>query len=165
MEYGPSPRVWGERAKYGGRLIESLATDLAAEEIKGLGDPRVLRDCRVLYRTYPQIRGTVSREMDRLDVPAIEAKATSKAIRGTVTRELPDAVPPEELLRLSWSKLQELMRLEDPWKRAFYELSWGMCFRLCSTCMRTTAFQTLKTPPSWNFHPLPPWAPRPSSAA
>ncbi len=30
--------------------------------MKGLDDPRILRDCRILYRLYPQIRGTLSRE-------------------------------------------------------------------------------------------------------
>jgi predicted nuclease of restriction endonuclease-like (RecB) superfamily len=30
-------------------------------------------------------------------------------------------LPGEEILRLSWTQLQELLRLDDPWKRAFYE--------------------------------------------
>lgn len=51
-----------DRAKYGQKLLESVAADLAKKEIKGLTDPRVLRDCRVLYRVYPQIRGSVTRE-------------------------------------------------------------------------------------------------------
>lgn len=110
-----------DRAKYGERLLESLANDLAARDVKGLGDPRTLRDCRVLYRAYPQIRGTVSRELALPNFPAIGEAATGGTIRETVSRELPPLLPAEDLLRLSWSKLQELMRLEDPWQRAFYE--------------------------------------------
>jgi len=28
---------------------------------------------------------------------------------------------PAQLLRLSWSQFQELIRIDDPWKRAFFE--------------------------------------------
>jgi predicted nuclease of restriction endonuclease-like (RecB) superfamily len=110
-----------DRAKYGERLLEALANDLTMREVKGLGDPRALRDCRVLYRAYPQIRGTASRELALPNLPEIEEDASRGKIRGTVSRELPPPLPAVELLRLSWSKLQELMRLEDPWQRAFYE--------------------------------------------
>ena len=51
-----------DRARYGARLLERLAADLGKRALKGLGDPRLLRDCRALYRLYPQIRGTLSRE-------------------------------------------------------------------------------------------------------
>ena len=70
-------------ANYGQKLLESVAADLAKKEIKGLTDPRVLRDCRVLYRVYPQIRGSV-------------------------TREFPTPLTLQELMRLSWTHLQEL---------------------------------------------------------
>ena len=73
-----------------------MAADLAKKEIKGLSDLRVLRDCRVLYRVYPQIRGSAA-------------------------RELPAPLALQELMRLSWTHLQELIRLNDPLQRAFYE--------------------------------------------
>ena len=53
-----------DRAKYGQKLLESVAADLAKKEITGLTDPRVLGDCRVLYRVYPQIRGSATRIED-----------------------------------------------------------------------------------------------------
>ena len=59
-----------DRAKYGAKLLESLAADLKQREVKGLGDPRVLRDCRTLYLSYPQIRGLVTRELERHSAPA-----------------------------------------------------------------------------------------------
>ena len=113
-----------DRAKYGQKLLESVAADLAQKEIKGLTDPRVLRDCRVLYRAYPQIRGSVTREFGAISPPpgTLDTLAvTRKRIRGSATRELPTPLALENLMRLSWTHLQELIRLDDPWQRAFYE--------------------------------------------
>ena len=62
---------------------------------------------------HPAIRGPLD--------PESTTPATETAIRGTVTRELPTPLSPQVLLAFSWSKLQELLRIEDPWKRAFYE--------------------------------------------
>ena len=110
------------RAKYGARLLERLAADIAARGGKGL-DARTLRDCRVLFERYPQIRGTVS---PKLLIPAPRAAVRSRktkavSIRGTVSPELPPPLEPPLLLQLSWAKLQELIRIDDSWKRAFYE--------------------------------------------
>jgi len=33
----------------------------------------------------------------------------------------PTPLAPDQILRLSWTHLIELLRLDDPWKRAFYE--------------------------------------------
>jgi len=43
------------------------------------------------------------------------------AIRGTLSPESPAALSPRLVLQFSWSQLQELTRLDDPLKRAFYE--------------------------------------------
>jgi predicted nuclease of restriction endonuclease-like (RecB) superfamily len=113
-----------DRAKYGQKLLESVAADLAQKEIKGLTDPRVLRDCRVLYRVYPQIRGSVTRELGTIALPSVireSATPAGKRIRGSATRELPTPLVLEDLMRLSWTHLQELIRIDDPWSRAFYE--------------------------------------------
>lgn len=113
-----------DRAKYGQKLLESVAADLAKKEIKGLTDPRVLRDCRIFYRVYPQISGSVTREFGMIALPPATPEtltATHKRIRGSATRELPTPLALEQLMRLSWTHLQELIRLDDPWQRAFYE--------------------------------------------
>lgn len=113
-----------DRAKYGQKLLETVAADLAQKEIKGLTDPRVLRDCRVLYRVYPQIRGSVTRELGIIALPAVTGETSTpagKRIRGSATRELPPPLVLEDLMRLSWTHLQELIRIDDPWSRAFYE--------------------------------------------
>ena len=130
-----------DRAKYGTRLLETLAEDLAKRNVKGLGDPRVLRDCRALYQGYPQIRGSLTRELTGsmllppptssndsraglIGAPvsrAMPSKTAPKPIRGSLTPELPTALEPAQVLRLSWTHLQELIRIDDPWKRAFFE--------------------------------------------
>ena len=115
-----------DRATYGARLLETLADDLKRRGLKGL-DFRTLRDCRMLAHTYPQIRGTVSPELPERLVPQIrgtvspEFKRHVSAMDGPATSKLPTPLSLPLLLRLSWSQLQELVRLDDPWKRAFFE--------------------------------------------
>lgn len=119
-----------DRAKYGTKLLERLAEDLANLNVKGLGDPRVLRDCRITYRIYPQIRGSLTPELETMiDLAQICGSVTrefkvqdnSAELRGSVPPGLPTPLSPHLLLRFSWTKLQELIRIDDPWKRAFYE--------------------------------------------
>lgn len=125
-----------DRAKYGERLLERLAEDIAAKGIKGL-DERSLRDCRTSYQVYPQIRGSLTPELIEhhalpemslvvnfeVEVisPTKQAPGNRKPIRGSLTPELPTPLSCEEILSLSWTKIQELIRISDPWKRAFFE--------------------------------------------
>lgn len=125
-----------DRAKYGERLLQRLAEDLIAKGIKGL-DERSLRDCRTAYQVYPQIRGAVSPELmgnhalpeislvvsveTEVLMPSRMALSNRKPIRGTLSPELPTPLSSEDILELSWSKIQELIRISDPWKRAFFE--------------------------------------------
>ena len=104
-----------DRAKYGARLLERLAQDLAARQIKGL-DQRGLRDCRLFYRLYPQIRGAVSPESGTDRALLISVTLSRKSMAAN-----PSPLPPEQLVLLSWSHFVELVRADDPWKRAFYE--------------------------------------------
>src|SRR5580704_577675 len=54
-----------------------------------------------------------------------ESTAMAGEISATASRKSPEQapppLPPEALVRLSWSHIVELLRLDDPWKRAFYE--------------------------------------------
>ena len=116
-----------DRAKYGERLLESLAKDLS---ISGL-EIRNLQNCRLLYAAYPQIRKTLSAEFPKRPVsgdtgPRMPVKLTTQtaeitAIQQTPSAECPTPLPPEMLLRLSWSHLVELIAIDEPWKRAFFE--------------------------------------------
>ena len=131
-----------DRAKYGTRLLETLAQDLKARGLKGL-DERSLLDCRSVYRLYPQIPGSVTPEFKTFGhgsvIPGSVTPELAKllrnqqvlsnesrrshavAIRGSLTPELPSALESAQVLRLSWTHLQELIRIDDPWKRAFFE--------------------------------------------
>jgi len=128
-----------DRAKYGTRLLESLAADLKASEIKGF-TAAVLRQCRLFCSHYPQIRQTLSVEFTATlnpgdavpripvtlspDSAAITSPGTIQSppsIRQTLSAELPTPLSSQALLQLSWSHLVELLAIEDPWKRAFFE--------------------------------------------
>lgn len=97
-----------DRAEYGARLLEEMATTLKAKGIKGLR-PRELNTCRKFYTTYPQIWRTVS------------------AISDTELEIVPELL----LSRLSYSHFIELLRTSDPLERLFYEVetiknNWGV---------------------------------------
>lgn len=87
----------------------------------------MLKNCRQFYRLYPQIRQCLAGEFERtVRLPAIrqspigecngDTAHESRTIAGSPT---PLAV--DHLLRLSWTHLIELIHLDEPWKRAFYE--------------------------------------------
>jgi predicted nuclease of restriction endonuclease-like (RecB) superfamily len=116
-----------DRAKYGAGLIQRVASDLKSRGIGGLG-ASMLKDCRTFYRLYPQIRQPAVGELPvggQLPIrqPLIGESAAieepSSAMRKLSAQPRP--LPPTVVLRLSWTHLLELIRLDDPWKRAFYE--------------------------------------------
>jgi predicted nuclease of restriction endonuclease-like (RecB) superfamily len=105
-----------DRARYGEQLLSNLATDLKAKGLKGLG-VSMLKNCRQFYRTYPQIRQSLSGQFGVIP--------SGSEIRQSVIGESDQglaALPPESLLRLSWTHFIELNRIDDSLKRAFYEI-------------------------------------------
>jgi predicted nuclease of restriction endonuclease-like (RecB) superfamily len=56
-----------------------------------------------------------------IDISQTVSGKSTPAIRGTASPDLPTPLSAEEILRFSWSQLQELIRIDDLWKRAFYE--------------------------------------------
>jgi len=114
-----------DRAKYGVRLLEKLAEDLESQNIKGMGltTPKL---CRLFVQAYPEIRQTLSDQSPMVNLPppirqTLSDEFRPSPIHGSVTRELPTPLESAQLLRLSWSQLQELVRIDDPCKRAFFE--------------------------------------------
>ncbi len=107
-----------DRAEYGEKLIEQVAKKI---NIKGLTKDGLWR-CKQFYDTYPQILATVSRELDNTFVQ------NNLEIIGTVSREFkPDPslpeIPSEKLLNnLSYSHFKELVKIENPLQRTFYEI-------------------------------------------
>ena len=98
-----------DRAAYGQKLLLQLARDLKKRRFPGCS-PEMLGRMRVFYRTYPQLRS----------MPTAQSEIPSPVVTKSGTA-LPTPLGGPTLLRLSWSHLIELMRLQDPWKRAFYE--------------------------------------------
>lgn len=118
-----------DRAQYGTGLLKSLAADLKQRKISGLG-VSMLKDCRTFYRLYPQIRQPAVGELSAtaslfpIGQPLVGqsiADLSAPQEAGENAKRLPPCLPPAALLRLSWTHLIELIRLDDPWKRAFYE--------------------------------------------
>jgi predicted nuclease of restriction endonuclease-like (RecB) superfamily len=105
-----------DRARYGEQLLSKLAADLKAHGLKGLGIS-MLKNCRQFYRIYPYLHPVVSGEFT--------AFSARPEIGQSMIGEFPQTrslLPPEQLLRLSWTHFIELIRIDDPLKRAFYEV-------------------------------------------
>ncbi len=132
-----------DRAKYGAGLLVRLSRDLKRKGVPGLSAD-VLERTRSFYLSYPQIGEKISATLSRklpapgaklaLEIsssPMTESEGNSQRtatpkISATLSRKLkptllPTPLSAEKLLLLSWSHLVEIIRLEDPWKRAFYE--------------------------------------------
>lgn len=134
-----------DRARYGERLVVSLANDLHKRGLQGFSLSN-LKSYRQLYKTYPQIGQSLSGFSGLKQLPEISQtlsglfsgatglrqiqqilsvessrKSDALTIRGTPSPELITPLSPQFVLRFSWSQLQELIRLDDPLKRAFYE--------------------------------------------
>lgn len=111
-----------DRARYGARLLERLAGDLAVRGIKGCSQDALER-MRSLFVIYPGIGLWISAPAVResLDPPPVRSLAISAPVVRKSSVPLPTPLDAETVLRLSWSHLIELLRLDDPWKRAFYE--------------------------------------------
>ena len=112
-----------DRAAYGAGLLSQLSRDLRQRDVKGVS-PDVLERMRLLYLRYPQLRTHISATMTR-NLPGASGPHNPRSISATPSRksEATDPTPlsGERLLEFSWSHLVELVRMDDPWKRAFYE--------------------------------------------
>jgi predicted nuclease of restriction endonuclease-like (RecB) superfamily len=110
-----------DRAQYGIHLLEKLS-----DSLQGCLDRcytgRYLGLCRQLFDAYPSIRKSVISESGIALLPRIlEPSVARPKTRKSVISEF--GVDPWTLIqRLSFSHLVELLALEDPLKRAFYEI-------------------------------------------
>lgn len=114
-----------DRAKYGQELLVKLS-----QQLKKSGEIeyhfRELRRCRTFYEVYPQIGGTLPPQSNLL--PLMQSSSSKKSkptavhkIGGTASPQL--GISSDKLLaNLSYSHFVELIELNDPLKRAFYEI-------------------------------------------
>ena len=116
-----------DRATYGQNLFARLSRDLK-KTASIQYHPRELRRCREFYVVYPQIGGTLSPRFAHV-IPTVIQKSLVSAstnagvpiIRGTASPEF--GFPAEHLVNsLSFSKFAELLPIDNPLKRTFYEV-------------------------------------------
>lgn len=102
-----------DRARYGERLLDELAHDLRRRIGKGF-TKRYLEIFRQFYRRYPIAQSLISQFGVSLPLPPSVSFSTldwqDDAYFARLLRELP------------WTHFIELIRMDDPLKRAFYEV-------------------------------------------
>jgi len=102
-----------DRAEYGENILVELSSRLRSMSIAGTGR-RQLYNYMAFYRAYPEIVQTMSAQLDggiaefpkKVRTPTAQSLAHSKSI----------------VENLSYSHLELLVGMEDPVKRAFYEI-------------------------------------------
>lgn len=119
-----------DRAKYGDKLLARLAEKCAT--IKGL-DERTFRNFRLFYLLYPQIRSLLANQIDSNPIRrSLTAELKNDTINdtfsiwGSLTSEfqLTEFQLKGELLvqSLSYTHFEQLIRINDSLKRAYYEM-------------------------------------------
>jgi hypothetical protein len=102
-----------DRAHYGDRLLESLSRDLRRRLGRGFGW-RNLETCRRFYLRYPISQSLIAKS----GVPL-----SPFPIRSTKALDWQDEAYFARLFQaLPWTHFIELLRIDDPLKRAFYEV-------------------------------------------
>jgi predicted nuclease of restriction endonuclease-like (RecB) superfamily len=102
-----------DRAEYGARLLDELARDLKRRIGKGF-TKRYLEMFRRFYLHYPIAKSLISQLGFRLPAPP------SVAFKPLDWQD--DDYFAQLFRRLPWTHFVELIRIDDPLKRAFYEL-------------------------------------------
>ena len=115
-----------DHAAYGTGLLKRLARDLAGAGVPGTSADN-LEKARRFYRIYPQFGPEIRDAASRMDfaLPSSTTLETPPAnFRDASRKSISEGLQPlaaGEVLRFTWSHVFELVRLDDPWKRAFYE--------------------------------------------
>lgn len=136
-----------DRAQYGARLFQNLAKELKSRNIKT--NERDLRGYRNFYGTYSlfvdfisylpaykqlaknslSIRGSLTSK-SQIPILGSVTQKSKKPIRGSVTPELQQSEIKEDetyytqiFTQISYTHFVELIKIKEPTKRKFYELS------------------------------------------
>ena len=113
-----------DRAKYGIQVLEYLGKELQ-KSLDRCYTARYLRLCRQLYATYPQIRKSLISKFGHLPKgkSMISELPTLLVIDDSAILSPQWLIPGDKLVEgLSFTHLVELIKLEDPMKRTFYEI-------------------------------------------
>jgi predicted nuclease of restriction endonuclease-like (RecB) superfamily len=108
-----------DRARYGDKLLAELAQALRDQAVSNVGK-RQLYSYLAFYRAYPQIVRTASAQSAQTLLPATVANKvrTASAPSPTLLATDPDTL----INRLSYSHFEQLVELDDPMQRVFYEV-------------------------------------------
>ncbi|MFH1706347.1 MAG: PDDEXK nuclease domain-containing protein [Planctomycetota bacterium] len=114
-----------DRAKYGTGLLKQLSADLQERGVNGCSR-QMLERMRLFYLLYPQLRPAISSPVVSISDKLFNIKALTKSsppvgVSHSGDKKQPIPLPADMLLRLSWTHLVDLLVIDDPWKRAFYE--------------------------------------------
>jgi predicted nuclease of restriction endonuclease-like (RecB) superfamily len=105
-----------DRPGYGEQLFERLSARLSEHGVPRVGS-RDLRRYSLFYLTYPHLRSALSPDLDQALPPS---RGTLKIWESVTARSVLSA---QELLGgLSFTHISELLAIDDPTKRAFYEV-------------------------------------------
>ena len=116
-----------DRATYGKQIVERLADELQSS-LDRCYTGRYLRLCRQLYEIYPQIRKSLISKFGGLKIRKSPISAlpanfgvNDSQIVPTVSTQL--TASGDKLIEcLSFTHIVELIKVDDPLKRAFYEI-------------------------------------------
>ncbi len=118
VEYEQSGK---DRAKYGDGLLKRLSGDLCRLGLDG-ASPDSLERMRLFFSLYPQLREQISATVSRkLPDSSLNTAMISATVKRKSVASAPTQLSCHSLQQLSWSHFVEIIRLDDPWKRAFYE--------------------------------------------
>lgn len=114
-----------DRATYGEKTLKTLSDKLNDKGIKGFSD-RNLRLCRQFYLEYPMIWQLLTSKLQLTEKQQdiIWQFPTAKFIDQVKGTDVGIKSVPVEILidKLSFTHIIELLKVEEPLKRAFYEL-------------------------------------------
>ena len=116
-----------DRATYGTNLLATLAKELKRYKLTRC-DERELRRCRQFYINYPQFTKVVA-QIESIREALTPKFEDSLSIRESATPEfqIPDNHYNTIINKLSYTHLVELLKVEDPLQRLFYEIETLKC--------------------------------------
>ena len=116
-----------DRAKYGDRLLKRLAESVNKRGI----NETILKNCRRFYLTYPQIKDYLTAISPTASDKSSQISPTASDKSSLISPTASDnfITPAAELVsKLSFSHIVEILTIDDPLARFFYETE---CIRCC----------------------------------
>ena len=116
-----------DRAKYGDRLLKRLAESVNKRGI----NETILKNCRRFYLAYPQIKVYLTAISPTVSKKSLGKSPTASDKSSQISPTLSDnfITPAAELVsKLSFSHIVEILTIDDPLARFFYETE---CIRCC----------------------------------